>query len=206
MSSYCSLTFDDGPNLTTSIRMIEVLEKHGAVGSFFVCGKNINEETEKVMLKAQSIGCTIENHSFSHSHMTELSEFQIKNEFDMTSDMIQKVTGRRPEFFRAPYIVADEKVFSSVPVPFIEGEGCEDWLSEVDADTRYERILSTISNGSILLLHDFEGNEATVECIDRLIPVLKEKGFEFLTVPEIFKKLEVDPNRHGHQWKNICKI
>ncbi|MBS7241256.1 polysaccharide deacetylase family protein [Treponema sp.] len=206
MSSYCSLTFDDGPNLTTSIRMIEVLEKHGAVGSFFVCGKNINEETEKVMLKAQSIGCTIENHSFSHSHMTELSEFQIKNEFDMTSDMIQKVTGRRPEFFRAPYIDADDKVFSSVPVPFIEGEGCEDWLSEVDADTRYERILSTISNGSILLLHDFEGNEATVECIDRLIPVLKEKGFEFLTVPEIFKKLEVDPNRHGHQWKNICKI
>ena len=95
MSSYCSLTFDDGPNLTTSIRMIEVLEKHGAVGSFFVCGKNINEETEKVMLKAQSIGCTIENHSFSHSHMTELSEFQIKNEFDMTSDMIQKVTGVR---------------------------------------------------------------------------------------------------------------
>ena len=120
--------------------------------------------------------------------------------------MIQKVTGRRPEFFRAPYIDADDKVFSSVPVPFIEGEGCEDWLSEVDADTRYERILSTISNGSILLLHDFEGNEATVECIDRLIPVLKEKGFEFLTVPEIFKKLEVDPNRHGHQWKNICKI
>lgn len=206
MSSYCSLTFDDGPNLTTSICMIEVLEKHGAVGSFFVCGKNINEETEKVMLKAQSIGCTIENHSFSHSRMTELSEFQIKNEFDMTSDMIQKVTGRRPEFFRAPYIDADDKVFSSVPVPFIEGEGCEDWLSEVDADTRYERILSTISNGSILLLHDFEGNEATVECIDRLIPVLKEKGFEFLTVPEIFKKLEVDPNRHGHQWKNICKI
>lgn len=206
MSFYCSLTFDDGPNLSTSLRMIDVLKKHGVVASFFVCGKNINNETEKVILKAQEIGCTIENHSFSHSHMTQLSEFQIKNEFDLTSDMIQKITSRRPEFFRAPFIDTDDKVFNSISVPFIEGENCEDWIAEVDAKTRYERILSTISNGSILLLHDFEGNEATVECIDKLIPALKEKDFDFLTVPEIFKKLKVDPKQFGQQWKNVCKI
>ncbi len=205
MSSFCSLTFDDGPNLTTSIRMMDVLEKHGVRGSFFVCGKNINEETRAVMLRAQSLGCTIENHSWSHSHMTELSAEEIRDEFERTSDLIEKTTGRRPEFFRAPYIDADEKVFSSVPVPFIEGENCEDWVAEVDADTRYERIISTINNGSILLLHDFEGNDATVECIDRLIPVLKERGFEFFTAPEIFSKLGVDPERHGHQWKNVLR-
>ena len=205
MSSFCSLTFDDGPNLTTSIRMMDVLEKHGVRGSFFVCGKNINEETRAVMLRAQSLGCTIENHSWSHSHMTELSAEEIRDEFERTSDLIEKTTGRRPEFFRAPYIDADEKVFSSVPVPFIEGENCEDWVAEVDADTRYERIISTINNGSILLLHDFEGNDATVECIDRLIPVLKERGFEFVTAPEIFSKLGVDPERHGHQWKNVLR-
>lgn len=205
MSSFCSLTFDDGPNLTTSIRMMDVLEKHGVRGSFFVCGKNINEETKAVMLRAQSLGCTIENHSWSHSHMTELSAEEIRDEFERTSELIEKTTGRRPEFFRAPYIDADEKVFSSVPVPFIEGENCEDWVAEVDADTRYERIISTINNGSILLLHDFEGNDATVECIDRLIPVLKERGFEFVTAPEIFSKLGVDPERHGHQWKNVLR-
>lgn len=157
------------------------------------------------MLRAQSLGCTIENHSWTHSHMTELSAEEIKNEFDRTSALIENVTGRRPEFFRAPYIDADEKVFSSVPVPFIEGENCEDWLAEVDAYTRYERIISTISSGSLLLLHDFEGNEATVECIDRLIPVLKDRGFELVTAPEIFKKLGVDPDVHGHQWKNVLK-
>ena len=202
---YCSLTFDDGPNLTTSIRMLDVLERHKVRASFFVCGKNINDETKKIMFRAQSLGCTIENHSWTHSHMTELSAEEIKNEFDRTSALIENVTGRRPEFFRAPYIDADEKVFSSVPVPFIEGENCEDWLAEVDADTRFERIISTISSGSLLLLHDFEGNEATVECIDRLIPVLKDRGFELVTAPEIFKKLGVDPDVHGHQWKNVLK-
>ena len=205
MSMYCSLTFDDGPNLTTSIRMLDVLERHKVRASFFVCGKNINDETKKIMFRAQSLGCTIENHSWTHSHMTELSAEEIKNEFDRTSALIENVTGRRPEFFRAPYIDADEKVFSSVPVPFIEGENCEDWLAEVDADTRYERIISTISSGSLLLLHDFEGNEATVECIDRLIPVLKDRGFELVTAPEIFKKIGVDPDVHGHQWKNVLK-
>ena len=112
MSMYCSLTFDDGPNLTTSIRMLDVLERHKVRASFFVCGKNINDETKKIMFRAQSLGCTIENHSWTHSHMTELSAEEIKNEFDRTSALIENVTGRRPEFFRAPYIDADEKVFS----------------------------------------------------------------------------------------------
>lgn len=204
-NKYCSLTFDDGPNLTTTLAMFSVLKKHGVKASFFICGKNIDEKTKPVVKEIYDYGCTIENHSFSHSHMTELSEQEIKNEFDETSRRIKDITGCMPEFFRAPFIDADGKVFDSIPVPFIEGENCEDWLPEVDSDTRYERILSTISDGSILLLHDSEGNQATVDCIDRLIPELKSRGYEFLTVREIFKKFNVAPDRHGHQWKNVRK-
>ena len=202
---YCSLTFDDGPNLTTTLDMFSVLKKHCVKASFFVCGKNMDEKTRPVVKEIFDYGCTIENHSFSHSHMTELSAEQIKNEFDETSARIKEITGRMSEFFRAPFIDADEKVFGSIPVPFIEGENCEDWLAEIDSGTRFNRILSTISDGSILLLHDFEGNQATVDCIDRLIPELKKRGFEFLTVPEIFIQFKVNPDRHGHQWKNVRK-
>ena len=38
-----ALTFDDGPNTVTTPRVLDVLEKYGAVGTFFLVGSNINE-------------------------------------------------------------------------------------------------------------------------------------------------------------------
>lgn len=43
-------------------------------------------------------------------------------------------------------------------------------------------------DGLIFLLHDFEGNEATVEAVDLIIPILKLRGYRFVTVRELFKK------------------
>lgn len=201
--NYCALTFDDGPNLTTTVDMIGVLKKHNVRASFFVCGKNINDETSSIIAEAVACGCSIENHSFSHSRMTGLSAEEIKNEIETTSRLVKSAAGMEPEFFRAPYIAADENVFKSIELPFIEGENCQDWVDEVSADQRLETILSTISSGSILLLHDSEGNDATVECVDRLIPVLKERGYEFCTVREIFEIFHVNPKVYGRQWKNV---
>ncbi len=47
-----ALSFDDGPNTTTTIHMLDVLKKHGVKASFFVIGKNITEESAKSMVRA----------------------------------------------------------------------------------------------------------------------------------------------------------
>ena len=39
---YLALSFDDGPNLTTESRMLEVLAKHDVPAMFFLIGNNIN--------------------------------------------------------------------------------------------------------------------------------------------------------------------
>ena len=44
MAKYIALTFDDGPNTVTTPMVLDVLEKHSAVGTFFLEGNNINEE------------------------------------------------------------------------------------------------------------------------------------------------------------------
>ena len=36
-----ALSFDDGPNTTTTVEMLDVLKKHGVKASFFVIGNNI---------------------------------------------------------------------------------------------------------------------------------------------------------------------
>ena len=49
-----ALSFDDGPNTGTTVRMLDVLKKHDVKASFFVTGKNINEESAKVMMRDRS--------------------------------------------------------------------------------------------------------------------------------------------------------
>lgn len=70
---YIALTFDDGPNATTTNDVIDKLEKYDIVASFFLIGNNINDESAKAVKRAYDLGCEINNHSRTHSNMTELS-------------------------------------------------------------------------------------------------------------------------------------
>ena len=66
---YCSLTFDDGPNFAgdnTMNRMLDILEKHGVVASFFLIANKISDENTAVIERAVKMGCDIENHTWSH--------------------------------------------------------------------------------------------------------------------------------------------
>ena len=70
---YIALTFDDGPNATTTNEVIDKLEKYGIVASFFLIGNNVNDESAKAVKRAYDLGCEIDNHSRTHSNMKELS-------------------------------------------------------------------------------------------------------------------------------------
>ncbi len=94
---YLALSFDDGPNLTTESRMLEVLAKHDVPATFFLIGKNINEETAENMKRALELGCEIGNHSLTHSRMSQMDEEQVKTEILATSRMIEQITGHHYE-------------------------------------------------------------------------------------------------------------
>ena len=47
-----ALTFDDGPNLTTTMDVLDLIEHYEITASFYVVGNNINSETEKAMQRA----------------------------------------------------------------------------------------------------------------------------------------------------------
>ena len=183
-----ALSFDDGPNTTTTVQMLDVLKKHNVKASFFVIGKNINDESAKVMVRAHNEGHDIENHSKTHSAMPTLSADSIKSEIEFTSALVAKYVGERPLLFRPPYI-------DNIDLTFICGEGSNDWEDNVSADQRVEKILASAKDGLIYLLHDFEGNGKTVEAVDRIIPVLKERGYTFVTVRELMKQKNIKPQK-----------
>lgn len=195
-SKLAALTFDDGPNTVTTPQVLDVLEKYNVTATFFVVGNNITPESSEVMRRAVKMGCTIENHSRTHSDMTKMSAVEILAEISFTSDAVEKAVGRRPEFFRPPYIAYDQQMFDAVDLTFICGVGADDWNDEVSAEERYRRITEQVSDGTVILLHDMEGNFRTVEATDRIIPAMKADGYEFVTVSELFERKGISPKKN----------
>ena len=153
-SKYIALTFDDGPNLTTTCRILDIMKKHGVAGSFFVVGSSINDQSAEAMRKAIKQGCDIQNHSFSHPYMTKLTNEQILDEVKRTSELIEKHTGTKPAYFRAPYIDVDERMYQLIDMPFICGEGCNDWDANVSLKERIEKTIEQAEDGQIILMHN----------------------------------------------------
>ena len=105
MAKYISLTFDDGPcNASDDVmnRMLDILEKHNVVASFYLIGNKISEENKKVIKRAFDMGCDIQNHSWTHPGMSKLSKEEILEEYNKCDQAIIDITGVKPEFFRPP--------------------------------------------------------------------------------------------------------
>ena len=92
-------------------RIFAFFDKLSIKGSFFVAGKEIehNETIHNIIRKAHSLGNEIENHTYSHPFgLAEMPKDSIIEEIDKCSDIIEKITGRKPVGFRAPgYSISD---------------------------------------------------------------------------------------------------
>lgn len=199
----CALTFDDGPNMTVTPLMLDVLESFSAHATFFVVGQNINGENSAVMRRAVSLGCEIGNHSWTHSKMDEMDEATVRDEIVRTSDAIEAAVGKRPAFFRPPYFITSELLFRVAGMPLVGGIGCLDWEADVPAERRAGMIINQVHDGSVCLLHDFTGNEATVTALKSILPALEDKGYSFVTVSELFalKGVAIEPS--GNLWYSV---
>ena len=188
-----ALTFDDGPNTTTTAEILDLLEKYQVRASFFLIGSNLNDETAKVVKRAYDLGCDIENHSMTHSYMDKMTAEEIADEINTLNGKIYDITGETPKFFRPPYIAVNNVMYDTIDMTFISGLGCNDWDDKVTTDRRVLVLQRRAKDGLIFLLHDAEGNSQTVEALDEAIPYLLEQGFQFATISELFalKGIEV---------------
>lgn len=192
-----ALTFDDGPNTTTTDYVLDRLEKYKIKASFFLIGNNITDESAVSVKRAYNMGCEIDNHSKSHSYMNKMTAEEIKAEIKATSDKIKSIVGEAPKFFRPPYIAVNNTMFENVGLPFIAGYGCNDWDASVTVEERYKSVMEQAKDGAIILLHDAQGNENTVLALDKIIPALQKQGYEFVTVSELFYAKGVEAKTSG---------
>ena len=197
-----SLTFDDGPNTIVTPQVLDLLEEHGIPASFFLIADCITPESAEMVRRAHAMGCTIENHSRTHGYMDRMAPEQIREETAYCTEQITKITGKPPMFFRPPFIAVNKAMYDTIDLPFICGVGCEDWVPSVSAQERAERVLAHAEDGQIVLLHDMQWNQNTVEALKTIIPGLKQRGFRFVTIRQLFGEAGVTPV-HGRLYSNV---
>ena len=97
------LTFDDGPHLTRTGRLLDILAKHEIKAMFFVVGSRLmGRDARNLVMQASSDGHIFGNYSFSHPDLTTLSHGEIRRELQETHDLVVQCTGVC-DYFRPPY-------------------------------------------------------------------------------------------------------
>lgn len=177
-----ALTFDDGPNANTS-RVLEILEKYNVKATFFVLGTNI-KGYEDTILRMKELGMEIGNHMYSHKLMTRLTEEEITSEIKKVDDLVFNIINRYPTLIRPSYGTSNKRMLKIIDRPVIIWDiDTLDW--KYHNSTRISnKILDKVSDGDIVLMHDIYS--ATANSLEITIPKLLDKGYQLVTVSELF--------------------
>ena len=191
---YIALTFDDGPNTWATEDILTQLRLNRVPATFFVIGTNINASTLPVLEKEIKAGHEIANHSFSHTNMSNMEPEKIKEEIEKTDKLLYDNFGITTKFFRPPFIGVSKTMYNNIDKTFIAGLDSRDWSDSVTAEQVAENIMQKSTDGTIILLHDSQAKNANVLRI--IIPYLKEQGFTFVTMSDLFKLSNVTPEKY----------
>jgi peptidoglycan/xylan/chitin deacetylase (PgdA/CDA1 family) len=178
-----ALTYDDGPSPTTTPALLDVLADEGVPATFFVVGSHVNAHPE-IVARANAEGHAVENHSWSHPDLATLSAPDVARELAATDDAIRAAGAPTPTFIRAPFGSADGAVPTTAGHPLAYWSvDAFDWRDR-DGGTFVPRILDKIQPGGIILMHDIYASSVSAQ--KRLIDALRDRGYTFVTVPQLF--------------------
>lgn len=177
-----ALTFDDGPSRAYTPLLLDELKKRDVCASFFLIGRNM-EGNEELVKRMQKEGHLLGNHTYNHVRLDRLSEAQAKEEILKTGNAIYKAAGVYPSYIRPPFGAWKKDLELSVNMlPALWEIDTLDWKTQ-DAGLVVEIVEKQVRDGSIILMH--EGYASSVEAAARIIDLLKEKGYEFVTVDKL---------------------
>ena len=180
---YLALTFDDGPKAGTTDIVLAALEKNKCRATFFIVGKNVNDQTAALIKKEKSLGCELGNHSFNHAQLTTLGEDDIKEQLAQTDSAVSSVAGSSPTLCRAPYGSVDDTVLALMNRPHILWSvDTLDWKYR-DTEKLIETVKESKEDGAVILMHDIHAS--TADAIDQICADLNEEGFCAVTVTEL---------------------
>ena len=188
-----ALTFDAGPS-ENSARLLDILKEKQVPATFLLLGKRHIEKYPELVKRMAAEGHEVASHTWDHKILTEISEQQIREELKKPDDAIEKLTGRKPTLMRPPQGRTNDTVHR-----ISREQGLAEVLWSVTAKDYTtnnsqlirKRVLEQASRDGIILLHDIYAG--TVPAVPGIIDDLKERGYVFVTVPQLLAPGKAEP-------------
>ncbi|MFL9653329.1 polysaccharide deacetylase family protein [Streptomyces sp. PB17] len=173
-NGYVGLTFDDGPSGSTQ-SLLNALRQNGLRATMFNQGQYAAQNPSLVRAQVDA-GMWVANHSYTHPHMTQLSQAQMDSEISRTQQAIASAGGGTPKLFRPPYGETNATL-RSVEAKYgltevIWDVDSQDW-NNASTDAIVQAV-SRLGNGQVILMHDWPAN--TLAAIPRIAQTLANKG------------------------------
>ncbi|NMO96787.1 polysaccharide deacetylase family protein [Paenibacillus lemnae] len=182
-----ALTFDDGPDPVYTPQLLDLLKQYGMKGTFFIVGSHAERHPE-IVKRIHDEGHLIGIHNYVHKSNWLMRPKSVRSQLKRTDDIIYKITGERPTYYRPPW--GSLNLFD-----FAKNSGYRivlwssmfgDWRIRTGADTLTRRMKLKLKAGEVMLLHDC-GNtmgadpEAPEQMLIALRRVLEEAKHQDLT-------------------------
>lgn len=187
---YIALTFDDGPKRSTTETLLNGLKKRGASVTFFLIGKQIEDNRDLVLRMAEE-GHQVGNHTWSHQRLDHMNEGTIAQEVGQTERALEALLGPGDYWLRPPYGQVSAAAEGQISVPMVKWSvDPRDWESR-NTDQVVQAILKDAKPNSIILLHDIY--PTSVEAALQVVDSLQAQGYWFVTVEELLELNGVTP-------------
>ena len=191
------LTFDDGPSENTNA-ILDILADHDVKASFFVVGRE-DDESKEAYQRIVNEGHTLGMHSYSNKYsVIYQSRDAFISDYQKLHDYLLEVTGVDSKYYRFPGGSSNQ--ISNVPmadlIAYLDEQNVVyyDWnVTSGDAATAAfsaEEIVEKVTEDvvkyktSVVLLHDADDKQATVEALDPLIEALETMDAEILPIDD----------------------
>ena len=195
-----AITFDDGPHNVRTQAIVDELAKYGFHATFFVVGNRVDGKAYsggKTIPYILEHGNEIGIHGYTHevyyhscddaTYEYELSETLVaihKYEKDYEVTLMRPIGGN----------ITDARVAECDYSVIMWNVDSEDWKNkyksgDTDAEAAVkvniivENVMSQVSDGSIILMHDIY--QSTVDAVVKILERLDAEGYEVVTVSEL---------------------
>lgn len=193
----CYLTFDDGPSNNTE-KILDILAEYEANATFFLIGEELREERRPVIERMIEEGHAIGLHSNVHDFdKLYVNEEVCLNDFEQQYQTLKKDYGIDTKIFRFPGGSACKYMYNQreeyIRTMQENGYRCFDW--NVSGEDSYgnptvwsiqKKVFNSFVDYTrpIVLLHDINTADATVDALPGILERIREEGYDFKTLNE----------------------
>jgi peptidoglycan/xylan/chitin deacetylase (PgdA/CDA1 family) len=188
-----ALTFDDGPHPHTTPAVLDILQRHDAVATFFLVGRKVDKYPE-VVRQIVARGHALGLHGYEHDRLFALkTPAYVARDIEKTRAAVERACGVRPKHFRPPIGFVSPRTAAGArraDAPLIGWSArAYDGTAGTSPNSVVRRIEAGLRPGAIVLLHDAAENDdfapAAVEALPRILESLHERGLRTVTVEQL---------------------